>query len=240
VSAIETQTAGQVTVEYSDNDTRLKLYDHTSGDAHFKVDNAAGSKATVDTRDLDGDGNTSELLFGPITAAMDLGIYGEIVPGDDPDAPIAPDQLEGGRLGGIDPLERLFLRNAQAAATLSVSTPQLDEDGNVADTDSDGSTEDGLNASARFGFVGIAVALMGRNHPVGIVLAAVLFGALYQGGSELSFDMPTLSRDLVVVIQGLVILFAGALEHMFRPAVQAMLATLAPGAAGMNPTAKGS
>ena len=31
---------------------------------------------------------------------------------------------------------------------------------------------------------------MGRNHPVGIVLAALLFGALYQGGSELAFDMP--------------------------------------------------
>ena len=35
------------------------------------------------------------------------------------------------------------------------------------------------------GFVGIAVALMGRNHPVGIVLAAILFGVLYQGGAEL-------------------------------------------------------
>ena len=59
---------------------------------------------------------------------------------------------------------------------------------------------------------------MGRNHPLGIVLAAVLFGALYQGGSELAFDMPAINRDMVVVIQGLVILFAGALENMFRPA----------------------
>ena len=68
------------------------------------------------------------------------------------------------------------------------------------------------------GFVGIAVALMGRAHPVGIVLAALLFGMLYQGGAELAFDMPAISRDMIVVIQGLVILFAGALEHMFRPA----------------------
>jgi len=60
--------------------------------------------------------------------------------------------------------------------------------------------------------VGIAVALMGRNHPVGIAIAAVLFGALVQGGSELSFDMPHVNRDLVVVIQGLVILFCGALQ----------------------------
>jgi simple sugar transport system permease protein len=67
------------------------------------------------------------------------------------------------------------------------------------------------------GFVGIAVALMGRAHPAGIILAALLFGMLYQGGAELAFDMPAISRDMIVVIQGLVILFAGALEHMFRP-----------------------
>ena len=69
------------------------------------------------------------------------------------------------------------------------------------------------------GFVGIAVALMGRAHPVGIVLAALLFGMLYQGGAELAFEMPAISRDMIVVIQGLVILFAGALEHMFRPSL---------------------
>ena len=78
-----------------------------------------------------------------------------------------------------------------------------------------------LGFTGGYGFVGIAVALMGRNHPLGIVLAAVLFGALYQGGSELTFDMPRVNRDMVVVIQGLVILFAGALENMFRPAAGA-------------------
>ena len=66
------------------------------------------------------------------------------------------------------------------------------------------------------GFVAIAVALMGRNHPVGIVAAAILFGALYQGGSQLAFDMPKVNRDLVIVIQGLVILFCGAMENLFR------------------------
>ena len=79
-----------------------------------------------------------------------------------------------------------------------------------------------LGFTGGYGFTGIAVALMGRNHPVGIVLAAVMFGALYQGGSELAFDMPTINRDMVVVIQGLVILFAGALEHMFRPHLEAL------------------
>lgn len=73
------------------------------------------------------------------------------------------------------------------------------------------------------GFVGIAVALMGRSHPFGIVLAALLFGLLYQGGTELSFAMPTISRDMIVVIQGLVILFMGALEDTFRPWLAALL-----------------
>jgi general nucleoside transport system permease protein len=72
------------------------------------------------------------------------------------------------------------------------------------------------------GFVGIAVALMGRSHPMGIVLAAMLFGLLYQGGTELSFAVPTISRDMIVVIQGLVILFMGALEYAFQPWLSAL------------------
>ena len=54
--------------------------------------------------------------------------------------------------------------------------------------------------------------------PVG--LAALLFGALTQGGSELDY-VPQVTREMVVLIQGLVILFAGALEHMFRPRISA-------------------
>lgn len=80
---------------------------------------------------------------------------------------------------------------------------------------------------AGYGFVGIAVALMGRAHPIGIILAAILFGMLYQGGAELSFEMPNITRDMIIVIQGLVILFAGALEHLFRPYV-VRLFTAAP------------
>jgi simple sugar transport system permease protein len=85
-----------------------------------------------------------------------------------------------------------------------------------------------LNFTGGAGYVGIAVALMGRNHPVGIVLAAVLFGALHQGGSELSFDMPKLTRDMVVVIQGLIILVCGAFEHALRRPVEAALRRAAP------------
>jgi general nucleoside transport system permease protein len=72
------------------------------------------------------------------------------------------------------------------------------------------------------GFVGIAVALMGRNHPVGIVLAAMLFGLLYQGGTELTFAKQHINRDMIVVIQGLIILFMGALEQAFRPYLTAL------------------
>jgi simple sugar transport system permease protein len=79
-----------------------------------------------------------------------------------------------------------------------------------------------LNFVGGAGYVGIAVSLMGRNHPVGIVLAAILFGALYQGGSELSFDMPKLTRDMVVVIQGLIILVCGALEYALRGPIEAL------------------
>jgi hypothetical protein len=71
------------------------------------------------------------------------------------------------------------------------------------------------NFVAGAGFVGIAVALMGRSHPIGVFLAALLFGALYQGGAELQFEMP-ISREMIVVIQALVILFTGALDNMVR------------------------
>lgn len=69
------------------------------------------------------------------------------------------------------------------------------------------------------GFTGIAVALMGRNHPVGIVFASLLFGFLYQGGGELQFEYGVDPR-IIVVLQGLVILFSGALEHMTKHPVE--------------------
>jgi ABC-type uncharacterized transport system permease subunit len=85
-----------------------------------------------------------------------------------------------------------------------------------------------IEFTAGAGFVGIAVALMGRAHPLGIVLASILFGMLYQGGAELAFDMPAITRDMIVVIQGLVILFAGALEHMFRPSLVRLFQAMTP------------
>lgn len=76
------------------------------------------------------------------------------------------------------------------------------------------------------GFTGIAVAVMGRNHPVGIVLASLLFGALFQGGAEVSFEIPTFSRDMVVMLQGFVVLFSGAMAYVNAPWVAKALSRL--------------
>ncbi len=83
-----------------------------------------------------------------------------------------------------------------------------------------------LNFNYGYGFGGIAVALMGRNHPVGIIIAAILFGILYQGGAELDFELQNVSRDIVVVMQGLVILFCGGLEYLYRPVLIRFLAPI--------------
>ena len=72
-----------------------------------------------------------------------------------------------------------------------------------------------MNSVEGAGFIGIAVALMGRSHPFGVFLAAILFGFLYQGGAEMAF-WTKIPRELVVVIQALVILFTGALDNMVR------------------------
>ncbi|MDH4449623.1 MAG: ABC transporter permease [Rhodoferax sp.] len=76
------------------------------------------------------------------------------------------------------------------------------------------------------GFTGIAVALMGRNHPVGILFASVLFGALFQGGAEVAFEVPGFSREMVVMLQGFIVLFSGAMVYVIAPVLARVLATL--------------
>lgn len=77
------------------------------------------------------------------------------------------------------------------------------------------------------GFTGIAVALMGRNHPVGIVLASILFGALFQGGAEVAFEVRGFSREMVVMLQGFIVLFSGAMVYVIAPIVGWLLARVA-------------
>ena len=68
-------------------------------------------------------------------------------------------------------------------------------------------------SASTIGFIGIAVALLGRNTAIGTFLGAVVFGALYTGTSTRnltsSFD-PKLASNLTLIIQGLVVLFIGA------------------------------
>jgi ABC-type uncharacterized transport system permease subunit len=64
------------------------------------------------------------------------------------------------------------------------------------------------------GFIGIAVALLGRNTAVGVGLGALLFGSLLTGTSTRSLDPeifpPELAGNLSLMIQALVLLFVGA------------------------------
>ncbi len=83
------------------------------------------------------------------------------------------------------------------------------------------------------GFTGIAVALMGRNHPFGIVLASILFGALYQGGAEVAFEIRGFSRDMVVLVQGFIVLFSGAMVYVIaRPVGWALSKVMGSGQTG--------
>jgi len=72
----------------------------------------------------------------------------------------------------------------------------------------------GSAGASAVGFLGIAVALLGRNSAVGILFSALLFGALINGTSDRHLDPsifpPTLAENLTLLIQGLVLLFVGA------------------------------
>jgi ABC-type uncharacterized transport system permease subunit len=68
--------------------------------------------------------------------------------------------------------------------------------------------------ASTIGFIGIAVALLGRNTAVGVFFSALLFGALVSGTSTRHLDeaifRPDLANNLTLIIQGLVVLFVGA------------------------------
>ncbi len=73
-------------------------------------------------------------------------------------------------------------------------------------------------SAIQVGFTGIAVALLGRNTALGVVCAALLFGALEAGAVQAQFDgglPPGVGTKLIGVIQGLIILFVGA-DALFR------------------------
>ncbi|MCM2324383.1 MAG: ABC transporter permease [Oligoflexia bacterium] len=67
-----------------------------------------------------------------------------------------------------------------------------------------------LGFSPDFGFIGIAVALLARGRPEGVVAAGLLFGALHKGSADLDLETENVTRDLSLILQALVILSVSA------------------------------
>jgi simple sugar transport system permease protein len=66
--------------------------------------------------------------------------------------------------------------------------------------------------SADWGFLGIAVALLGRNHPLGVLIAAIFFGILLRGEIFVDAFTPRVSKDLGWVLQAIIILFVACFQ----------------------------
>ena len=114
---------------------------------------------------------------------------------------------EAARYGGINVSRNYFLAMAisGAFAGLAGAVDVLGWQFRLATGDIQGAT---------IAFVGIAVALLGRNTAIGVALAALLFGGLLTGTSTRNLDpeifKPELASNLTLLIQGLVVLFVGA------------------------------
>jgi simple sugar transport system permease protein len=72
------------------------------------------------------------------------------------------------------------------------------------------------------GFGGITVALLGQNTPVGVILSSLLFGVLGTGGLNLDQALDKVSREIVTVLQALIVLFIATRGFLpnsfFKPA----------------------
>jgi len=114
---------------------------------------------------------------------------------------------EAARYGGISVGRNFFLAMAisGAFAGLAGSLDILGWESNLDLTEVQ---------SVQIGFIGIAVALLGRNSAMGVFFSALLFGALLTGTSTRNLDptifKPELAGNLTRIIQGLVVLFVGA------------------------------
>jgi general nucleoside transport system permease protein len=90
-----------------------------------------------------------------------------------------------------------------------------------------------FNSFGTYGFDGITVALLGRARPLGVVLAGLLFGALYAGGTAMA-AATSVPSDVVEVIQGLIVLFVAA-----PPLIRATFRLRRAADTGMEAVAKG-
>jgi simple sugar transport system permease protein len=67
------------------------------------------------------------------------------------------------------------------------------------------------------GFNGIAVALLGKNHPLGVVLAAILFGILSYGGALVNiFTAGKIPRELIIVIQAVIVILVVVADEIVK------------------------
>ena len=64
--------------------------------------------------------------------------------------------------------------------------------------------------SPEFGFMGIAVALLGRARPMSVIFAAFLFGALHKGSADLDLETEKVTKEVALVFEALVILAVSA------------------------------
>ena len=71
-----------------------------------------------------------------------------------------------------------------------------------------------IGFSPDFGFVGIAVALLARNHPIGILFSAFLFGALQKGASDLDLETQFITRDFARVMQAIIIFSVAGFQYL--------------------------
>jgi len=67
-----------------------------------------------------------------------------------------------------------------------------------------------------WGYLGIAVALLGRNHPLGILLAAIFFAVLKRGEIFVDIETKYISKDVVEVLQAIIIIFIASLQKFTR------------------------
>ncbi len=67
-----------------------------------------------------------------------------------------------------------------------------------------------VDFSPEYGFIGIAVALLGRNHPAGVLAAALVLGALHKGAASLDLETEHITREVSLLLQALILLCVSA------------------------------
>jgi len=91
-----------------------------------------------------------------------------------------------------------------------------------------------LGFSIGYGFDAIAIALLGKTHPLGVVLAAILFAGMRNGGTRMQF-LTQIPVDIISVIQALILLFVAAdaiIRYIYRIKVEEERVTLTRGWGG--------